>query len=184
MLIRGYGEFWSPEVVHWGERGRSRGELPGVARPPSGGPHDVDVWEAMAIYVLWKNYQPVYVGKATGQRGLGPRLRDHLTDRLNGRWDLFSWYSLSKPLRSGGVSQPGARQVSPSDVLATFEAFAQRLELPLNRRMEGLPAAILVEQSLEITPVEIQDLDERLEVVEEKLNDLLDVARRLRRRNE
>jgi len=125
----------------------------------------------MAIYILWSNYQPVYVGKATGQRGLGPRMRDHLADRLGGRWDLFSWYSLSKPLRGGGVSAPGVRQVSPADVLSAFEAFAQRLELPLNRRMETLPEAILVEQTPAKVPVSLEDLKTQVEELIERLAD-------------
>lgn len=131
----------------------------------------MDVWEAMAIYILWNNYQPVYVGKATGQRGLGPRMRDHLGDRLGDRWDLFSWYSLSKPLKSGGVSTPGTRQVGPAEVLSAFEAFAQRLELPLNRRMESLPDAILVEQEQAVRPISISDIKAQLDQVLRALSD-------------
>lgn len=169
MLIRGYGEYWSPELVDWGERGRHRGQLPGVARPAGEEAFEVDVWEAMAIYILWNNYQPVYVGKATGQRGLGPRMRDHLADRLGDRWDLFSWYSLSKPLKGGGVSTPGTRQVTPAEVLAAFEAFAQRLELPLNRRMESLPDAILVEQRPAVPPVSLSDIKLQMDEVLRRL---------------
>jgi len=123
----------------------------------------------MAIYILWNNYQPAYVGKATGQRGLGPRMRDHLADRLGGRWDLFSWYSLSKPLKGGGVSTPGVRQVGPADVLSAFEAFAQRLELPLNRRMETLPEAILVEQRPAVRSLSLSDINLQLHEVLERL---------------
>jgi hypothetical protein len=89
-------------------------------------------------------------------------MRDHLADRLGGRWNLFSWFSLSKPLRGGGVSAPGVRQVGPADVLSALEAFAQRLELPLNRRMETLPGAILVEQRPAVQPTSLDDLKAQL----------------------
>ncbi len=146
MLIQAYGEYWTPDGVDWGSRGGGKGCLPGTARPSSAKSFRVDVWTATAVYVLWHDYAPVYIGKAGASRGLGPRMRDHLADRLGKRWDLFSWYSLSKPLRGGGMSTPGKRQVEPVDVLAAFEAFGQRLDLPLNRRVESIPSAIKVEQ--------------------------------------
>lgn len=43
------------------------------------------------IYILYDDYGPAYVG-LTRKRGLGLRLRDHLDDRLDGKWDRFSWF--------------------------------------------------------------------------------------------
>lgn len=48
----GYQEYWSLPIVDAGQRGRDAGSLPGTARPPSGGPFDVDVWAALATYIL------------------------------------------------------------------------------------------------------------------------------------
>lgn len=93
MLIRAYGEFWDPDVVAWGKRGRGqRGKLMGwfatVKRPTL-----VDVWDQRGIYVLHDDWKVVYVGK-TGKTALGSRIRTHLSDDLAGRWDSFSWYGV------------------------------------------------------------------------------------------
>ena len=92
MLIQAYGEYWTPDAVNWGRRGGTAGSLPGVAAPPKASKFDVDAWNAMAVYVLWSDYAPVYIGKTQASHGLGPRMRNHLADRLAKRWDLFSWY--------------------------------------------------------------------------------------------
>jgi hypothetical protein len=59
-LIRSYGEFWSPDVVDWAKSWR----LLGTARSDSKGPI-LNVYEERGIYVLYKDFVPVYVGKAT-----------------------------------------------------------------------------------------------------------------------
>lgn len=101
-------------------------------------------------------------------------MRDHLADRLAKRWDLFSWYSLSKPLRGGGMSTPGKRQVDPADVLAAFEAFGQRLDLPLNRRVESIPSATKVEQVAPKVVDRFEELSHHLARLESKIDGLLE----------
>lgn len=139
-LIKAYGEYWNPDLVNWGRRGRGgRAALKGFARP--GGlkksQYEVDMWMATAVYCLFSDFQPVYVGKSV--ENLGPRIKSHLEDHKQGRWDLFSFYSLSSAKRDGQASRAGQRQLTPDNVVAAFEAVCIRtFDPPLNRRHERL----------------------------------------------
>lgn len=154
-LVHLYGEFWNPDTVEWGGQGKksggdgNKGSLNGKVRTSSGSLATLDFWEARGIYALYDNFQLVYVGQALrGKNGcLGKRLRDHLTDRFAGRWDMFSWYSTSS-LREKKVRKPGERQIKPETVVDTLEAFAIALvSPPLNRRHDELPGARAVAQA-------------------------------------
>lgn len=152
MLVKAYGEYWNPDLVDWGKRGPgNRGSLRGIARPQGALKRDsyqVDMWSASAIYALFLDYNPIYVGQAVGR--LGPRLRDHQNDRHVGRWNQFSFYSLSKANKSGTASNPGARHLGPGIVLDTMESVAIRIfDPPLNRKHEQIPGAARVSQDVD-----------------------------------
>lgn len=142
MLIKAYGLYWNPDIIDWGRPGRgNKGELRGKIRI-DGHEKVVDFWEAQGIYVLSRDFQTVYVGKAIGTP-IGARIRSHLTDRLAGRWDMFSWFTSSTPRKTdGGVSAPGKRQISPETYIDTFEALAILIaDPPLNRKRESFEQA-------------------------------------------
>lgn len=133
--ILAYGEHWSPDLIVVGEGGSGPGRLLGRARPPGGCAYDVDVWDASAFYVLWREHQAVYVGKATEERKLGPRLLEHLAeDRCDG-WDSFSWCSVSMPGQNG---TPSSDTVPGSLVLGSGR--------PGPSAPGSLSGAVLVEQ--------------------------------------
>ncbi|MGE4068691.1 MAG: GIY-YIG nuclease family protein [Vicinamibacterales bacterium] len=147
MLIRAFGQFWNPETIDWGKRGRNnRGRLVGRARR-NGRWHEVDFWDARGIYVLHADFKTIYVGKAI-DRAMGARLRDHLSDRFAGRWDMFSWFSLSTlAVTEGRLRPPGSRKVQPGVVGSTLEALGILIADPaLNRKRERIAAAVQVEQ--------------------------------------
>ena len=146
MLIGAFASYWNPDVVDWGTKGPgNRGHLNGSLRV-SGQKKTVDFWEVKGIYVLHDEFKTVYVGKAYA-RCLGPRLRDHLTDRFAGRWDMFSWFSLSSVTKRGFIRDPGQRQVRPEVVNDTLEALAILVADPaLNRKRESIPSGLDVEQ--------------------------------------
>ncbi len=51
--------------------------------------------KGVGIYALYKGEELVYVGiTGTSLRG---RLKGHLKDRLEGKWDNFSWYQIRYP---------------------------------------------------------------------------------------
>lgn len=148
VLIRSYGELWSPDLVNWGKKGpggkaQMAGEFRWQKRKIT-----VDVWEQRGVYVLLHDWQVVYVGKAGGTP-LGVRLRGHLTDTLAGRWDRFSWYGIRSVNVSGllGAEMEG-KQVTATDLISTFESLLIAVtEPPRNRRREEIPGARIVVQA-------------------------------------
>lgn len=147
MLIRAYGINWNPQSVDWGSVGAgNRGKLKGKVKL-DGSAYEVDFWMARGVYLLLDHFRPVYVGKAFGSR-MGPRLRDHLTDRFAGRWDMFSWFTLSTVNKTTlNVRDPGTRKLSPATINDTLEALAILIaEPPLNRKRESIPDAVEAEQ--------------------------------------
>jgi hypothetical protein len=142
-IVKSYGEFWNPDAVDWGAK-----ELLGTWRD-AGTNKENNFWSAKGIYVLYQEFKPLYVGKALADSsGVGKRLADHLSDRLVGRWDMFSWYSLSKPSKtSSSVNLAGGRHLSTKQMIETLEAMAILItDPPLNRKRESLDGTIEVEQ--------------------------------------
>jgi hypothetical protein len=163
MLIRAYGMYWNPDVVDWGAPGAgNQGELIGKVKQDDR-THSINFWDVYGIYVLHQDFSAVYVGKASETR-LGMRLRNHLTDRHAGRWDMFSWFSLSKiRTTKGDVSDPGNRYLKQSTVNSTLEALAILIADPkLNRRREALPSAVRATQVASPHPRTIRSYLERI----------------------
>jgi hypothetical protein len=148
MLIRAFGQYWNPDSVDWGKLGAgNRGTLLGnITRKKK--KYVIDFWNAKGIYVLHADFKAVYVGKTDGTK-LGPRLRQHLTDRFGGRWDMFSWFATSTiAAKKGRVRDPGKRSVEPGTVVSTLEALAILVADPaLNRKRESIPDALIAEQA-------------------------------------
>ena len=141
MLVRVYGELWNPDSVDWGSQGRGKkGRLLGTYRFGSGKRTLIDFWDQVGVYILMSDFKPIYVGKA---KGIGPRLRAHISDRLAGRWDMFSWYGFCLPVeRSKGLRSFQTRPLKLDDALRLSESLLARAALtPLNRQLPKLPGA-------------------------------------------
>jgi len=166
-LIRTYGEFWSPDVVDWAKSWR----LLGTERADSKGPI-LNVYEERGIYVLYKDFVPVYVGKADRQ-SIGYRLQLHRESRRKGpRWDRFSWFGIRGLTSKGELRNlNAAAHADTSELIATLEALLIAVIDPrLNARKEKFKNAILLHQSDKDRPL---DTDDRLSTIEEKLDALL-----------
>ena len=88
-LIRTYGEFWDPELVNWDRAWSLWGKKSQTSRSAP-----INVYEERGVYVLYKDYQPVYVGKADSQ-SIGYRLQLHRQSHSKGpRWNQFSWFGI------------------------------------------------------------------------------------------
>ena len=86
------------------------------------------------VYLLHDGSKVVYVGRTTDQP-LGARLRQHTSDRLNGRWDRFSWFGILSVKESGGLSDEPPDAFSIENLIATMEALLiEGLEPPQNRK--------------------------------------------------
>jgi hypothetical protein len=120
--------FWERSRVLWG---RPVPRLWGSLQKGTA----VDFCAQKGIYLLHDNQGVVYVGKADKQ-GIGVRLKQHTIDRLNGRWDRFSWFGVY-PITEGGTLNANAdfSTISVSTVIAAMEAvLIEALEPRQNRR--------------------------------------------------
>jgi hypothetical protein len=147
VLIKAYGQYWNPDAVDWGSVGQgNKGELLGTVKIDSK-TILCDAWEQRGIYTLHDKFRLVYVGK-TADQNLGKRLRDHLSDRFAGRWDLFCWYGIRRINKTGTLRAYGRRWVPPETIIQTLEALAILVsDAPLNRKREKLPEASFVDQA-------------------------------------
>lgn len=83
-IINAYGIYWSRHHVYW----KRNPDLLGVQQL---GATEVNFKNQRGIYLLYDGREVIYVGQAIEQN-LGERLKQHLNDRLSGRWDRFSWF--------------------------------------------------------------------------------------------
>ena len=165
ILIKTYGEFWNPELVDWNNSWRLLGRRSRKGK-------DVNVYEERGVYVLYKDYVPVYVGKGD-VTSIGYRLQGHRHSWRKGpRWDLFSWFGVvglndkDKLLRR----KTGLR-VTTDELIATLEALLiVSIEPRMNSRREKFKNAVRLYQSDTDRPA---DVVERLESIETKLEQLL-----------
>lgn len=137
MLIKNYGLFWSERDVFWGV-GNNAGTLLGVpARNLTA--DEIDFREQSGVYVLYADYQMVYVGQAgAGNQKLFVRLKQHTRDSLAGRWNQFSWFGIRKVKANGDLAAEadGAHSTLPQ-VLNHIEAILIHAAEPKQNRQGG-----------------------------------------------
>ena len=163
-LIRVYGEFWNPDLVNW-KRGR---DLLGI--DPEN--RIINAYEQRGIYVLYDDYIPVYVGKAS-KISIGSRLRSHRESQRRGpRWDRFSWFGLKRINKNGELGiLKSKNHVPTSELIATLEALLILVAEPrLNARREKLKNAIKLDQSDK--GKQLTELEQQIALVNKKLDSL------------
>jgi hypothetical protein len=140
MLIRNFGLFWRASEINWNPGQGARNEFRMLGRQGTNNPGIAvaDFRFQQGIYILYGNYGPYYVG-LTRKQGLGKRLKDHLNDRLSGKWDRFSWFGFRETLK--GSSKTGIRPLkalpeitlgSPHDAIRDMEALLIKAMGPSN----------------------------------------------------
>lgn len=165
ILIRTYGQFWNPELVNWNNSwnllGKRRLSWP-----------DINVYEERGVYVLYKDYVPVYVGKAD-QTSIGYRLQMHRQSKRKGpRWDQFSWFGVCGLTKNNMLrNRNAAFHPTSEELIATLEALLiVVIEPKLNARSEKFRNAVRLHQSGTDRAPQVGD---RLESIEKKLQELL-----------
>lgn len=94
MLIGAFGRFWDREHVDFTQRGW---RLLGRQGINTGTLRIADFRYARGVYVLYNEVGVYYVGLAAADRGIGGRLKDHLTDEHGAGWSRFSWFAFDSP---------------------------------------------------------------------------------------
>lgn len=121
----------------------------------------VDFSEQVGVYFLHDNQGVVYVGRAIDQP-LGRRLQQHTLDRLNSRWDRFSWFGIYPVLENGNLKTTvDLSRISLDVVISTLEAvLIEGLEPRQNRRRGDDFKAVefLQSEDPEIERSRVQDL--------------------------
>jgi len=126
-LINAFGMFWSRDKVLWATKPRLLGKQQSGSTP-------VDFSGQRGVYLLYDGRDVVYVGRTTDQP-LGVRLNQHIGDRLNGRWDRFSWFGVCRVGDDGALSTQAAETYSLESLIVTMEALLiEGLEPPQNRK--------------------------------------------------
>ncbi|MEO8905143.1 MAG: winged helix-turn-helix domain-containing protein [Polyangiaceae bacterium] len=127
-LINALGMYWSRAFVLWSPVApKLLGQQQSESTP-------VDFCQQRGVYLLHDGRSVVYVGRTTEQP-LGVRLRQHIADRLNGRWDRFSWFGTSSVDESGALVAPTVSTYSLELLIVTMEALLiEGLEPPQNRK--------------------------------------------------
>jgi len=106
---------------------------------PKGGKREdpIDLAEQRGIYVLYSDYNLIYVGQ-TGNQRLLRRLVQHRKDHLAERWDRFSWFGTRWVTKSGQLSALKARAHPTLDiVLDQIEALLIHAAEPALNRSSG-----------------------------------------------
>jgi hypothetical protein len=126
-LINAFGMYWARSNVLWITTPRVLGQQQPGSTP-------VDFCDQKGVYLLHDGRAVVYVGRTTEQP-LGIRLRQHVSDRLNGRWDRFSWFGVY-PVSESGILATNAEATYDLEMLiVTMEALLiEGLEPPQNRK--------------------------------------------------
>ncbi len=120
--------YWRRDLVVWRQN-------PKIFGQQQLGATLVDFGQQKGLYLLHDRRDVIYAGRAVDQ-SLGARLLQHIYDRLNGRWDRFSWFGFLPVSEEGKIQEgPWPRQFGLPELVSSFEAILiEALEPPQNRR--------------------------------------------------
>lgn len=126
-FINAFGMYWARNKVLWTHTPKILGRQQTESTT-------VDFCGQKGVYLLYDGHKVVYVGRTTDQP-LGVRLKQHIDDRLNGRWDRFSWFGIYSVKESGSLNDKEQISYSLPMLIATMEAILiEGLEPPQNRK--------------------------------------------------
>lgn len=128
-LINALGMYWSREKVLWTA---PKPKLLGRQNPAS---EPVDFYDQRGVYLLHDRNAVIYVGRAI-DHGIGSRLREHTTNRLNSRWDRFSWFGVLGVSDKGELTEE-SKEYDRALLIATMEALLIESVEPTQNRKRG-----------------------------------------------
>ncbi len=125
-LIQAFGMFWQRDLVLWKNN-------PKILGKQMIGADEVNLSDQRGVYLLYMGKDVVYVGRSK-DRSLGQRLFEHTQDRLQGRWDRFSWFGVRAITDNGNVKDIDPPQMMDTLIKAMESLLIEGLEPPQNRR--------------------------------------------------
>lgn len=126
-IIQALGMFWRRDWVDWSSKPKLLGQQ-------QEGADSVNFADQIGVYLLHDGREVMYVGRATEKR-LSTRLWDHTRDRLNGRWDRFSWFGLLAVTSDGKLGTAQLNGLTTDAIITTMEALLiEGLEPRQNRK--------------------------------------------------
>jgi hypothetical protein len=133
-IIQAFGMYWQRSKVRWTSS-------PSLLGQQNQGAEPVDFGDQRGVYLLHDRRSTIYVGRSI-KRPIGRRLYEHTKDRLNGRWDRFSWFGILGVTDEGALVEDVSFNYDRSALIATLEALlVESVEPPQNRqRGEGFRA--------------------------------------------
>lgn len=98
-----------------------------------------DFREQSGVYVLYADYELVYVGQVgSGNQKLFTRLKQHTRDSLSGRWNKFSWFGIRWVKKDGDLAaEAEAKHSTHSEVLNHIETILIHSAEPKQNRQGG-----------------------------------------------
>jgi hypothetical protein len=138
MMIQAYGLFWQADEVEWypGRGTKLEFQLLGRRGSKRGNIRLADMRQQSGLYVLHDDWGVYYVG-LTLDRSLGQRIKDHMTDAHDGKWDRFSWFGFKQVLKSQDANGLCRLKTLPTtsfgntrDAIRDMEALLIRLHNP------------------------------------------------------
>jgi hypothetical protein len=125
---------WRRDYVDWKN-------APSLLGKQKDAEQQVDFNEQIGIYILYNNSQIIYVGRAMGikkDRPIAQRLFEHTVDRLEGRWDRFSWFSIYPVDDKGKLDSDFLiREVTNENLTIVLEALLIEAMEPSQNRRRG-----------------------------------------------
>lgn len=85
--------FWERDAVQWYPGSGRQWQMLGRKGSYRPGLRVVDFRRARGVYVLFHRHGAYYAGLAQGSAGLGGRLKQHLSDEHQDKWQRFCWFS-------------------------------------------------------------------------------------------
>lgn len=125
--IRAFGMYWRRNQVIWEGSGLLTGRQSENSDP-------VNFAEQIGVYLLHDRDRVVYVGRALD--ALYSRIFAHTRDRLEGRWDRFSWFGL-RNVQADGSLTVAETSWNSATVVETMEALLIECIEPVQNRRRG-----------------------------------------------
>ena len=161
-VINAFGMYWKRDYIVW------RPSAVKLLGRQSVGAKPVNFHKQRGIYILYDYHTVVYVGRVI-DRPMGKRLYEHTIDRLNSRWNRFSWFGLYNVTDDGNLQDMQSQSSSMSNLIIALEAvLIEALEPPQNRRRgdDFSDQEYIQDVDPELKKIEVKNT---MRIIEEKL---------------